>query len=278
MQRTWRIFLIQMALVSGVEVLNETARGWVATYGKPVGIVNAQHVVDVERAARFWVEPAWQLFFRHTHHVLGITITWAEVMAVMNALYSLGHMIITGGVGLWVFYFRTQFFSLMRNLIWAADALALIGYKVYPTAPPRMTPISYNGHPFQFVDTLNYWFGGGSETNEFAAMPSIHISYALIVAFTLFWTLRTPALRGLALLYPFLMLVAVVVTANHFIMDAIGAAIVIGLAVPPLVALYCRRARGAAGAATTVGDCARDRWLARVRSCLRHAALERQPR
>ena len=277
MQRNWRTFLIQMALVAGVEVLNETARGRVATYGKPIGIMNAQHVVDVERAAGFWVEPGWQLFFQHTHHFLGITISWAQVMAAMNALYSLGHMIITGGVGLWVFSFRTRFFSLMRNLIWAADALALIGYKVYPTAPPRMTPVSYEGHPFHFVDTLNYWFGGGSDTNEFAAMPSIHISYALIVAFTLFWTLRSPALRGLALLYPFVMLAAVVITANHFIMDAIGSLIVLAIATPPLVAMYCRQNCAVSEAATTESG-APGSWPSRVWSCLRQAAVERQPR
>ncbi|MGH2409640.1 MAG: phosphatase PAP2 family protein [Chloroflexota bacterium] len=79
--------------------------------------------------------------------------------------------------------------------------------------------------------------------NEFAAMPSIHIFYALIVGCTLAWALRPWILRVLALLYPVLLLVVVVVTANHYLMDAVGGAIVFCIAASTSLILYESRHR-----------------------------------
>jgi membrane-associated phospholipid phosphatase len=104
-------------------------------------------------------------------------------------------------------------------------------YEAYPLAPPRLTRgLEYDGHPFRFVDTLYQVLNANGHVagtkigfNEFAAMPSLHIGWAIIVGMTLAWALRSPVLRLLALVYPLVMLVAVVVTGNHYLMDAVGA-------------------------------------------------------
>jgi hypothetical protein len=231
MRPTKRTLLGQCLLLGIWETANQLLTGAISDYGSQAGIEHARQVVAIERAHGFFVEPTWQQFVLHSQHILGLTIPWRWQVQAANAMYALGHPVITIAVAFWIFFFRTNVFPVLRNAIIGADMLALIAYRVYPMAPPRMTSgLFYNGHPFHFVDTSIYW--ARTETNQFAAMPSIHIAYATIVALMLAWTLRPPLWRALVLLYPIVMLVAVVATGNHFIMDGLGALAVISIALP----------------------------------------------
>jgi hypothetical protein len=239
----------QLAVLGAWEAANQLIRQQVAEYGTRDGIVHAQHVVQIEQTHGFFVEPVWQQFVLQSHRIFGaVMIPWLWQAQAANAMYEIGHVIFPLLLGLWVFFWHTDAFPVVRNAIIAADILALIGYRLYPTAPPRLTPgLWYDGHPFHFTDISAYWAYAGSEGDEFAAMPSIHIAYALIVGITLVWLLRHPVLRVLALLYPVIMLVAVVSTANHYIMDGLGAIAVISIAYPVAfgVAWLGRRLHGA---------------------------------
>jgi membrane-associated phospholipid phosphatase len=73
--------------------------------------------------------------------------------------------------------------------------------------------------------------------NPYAAMPSLHIAWATIVATTLILLSRNPLVRIFAVIYPVIMLLAIVVTANHYIMDGVGSLIVVALAAPLALAV-----------------------------------------
>ena len=236
--RQWLSFVGQILLVTSVEVSDELARGLIAQSDSRLGIVNADRIVSFEAQHDFWLEPGWQLFFRTSHHLLGLPIAWHQTMLFFNFTYALGHISITLLFAIWIFLYRRRLFPFVRNIFFAVNALALVLYEALPVAPPRLVPnLFYDGHPFTFQDTLFALLANGKVIgtqvgfNEFAAMPSIHMAWATIVSLTLICTLRRPLLRLLALCYPGIMLVAVVVTGNHFFMDALGALSILALAI-----------------------------------------------
>jgi hypothetical protein len=243
--RTWLSFLVQIGLVAAVEVSDDLLRGAIAEHDSATGIANADRVVSFETAHGFWIEPAWQRFFEQTHHLLGLAFGWAQAMWLVNTVYTLGHVCITFAFAMWFYFYRRELFPFVRNIFFGANALALVGYELYPMAPPRLTPgLHFDGHPFRFVDTLYQLLGANGKLSgtklgydEFAAMPSLHVAWALIVGITLALTARPLAVRLLAPLYPLVMLVAVVVTANHYLMDAVGATAVVAVAAMLALAL-----------------------------------------
>lgn len=276
MQRTWLTFAGQIVLIGVFETANELIRQQVSHYGAPAGIENARRLVSFERTHGFFLEPAWQMALNHTYHVFGISIGWLQFTTLANVLYVMGHPIVIIGTALWVFYFRTDLFSRMRNTLFICDVLALVTYHIFPVAPPRMTTdLTYNGHPFQFADTVARMIPDQHANNEFAAMPSIHICYALIVGLTLAWAMRRSAFQVLPLLYPVAMLVAVVVTANHYIMDAVGGVIVFCLAATAALSLYWLRRRAdrraaRPKAAATPATAGRGAWTGRGSKRVEH--------
>jgi membrane-associated phospholipid phosphatase len=112
-----------------------------------------------------------------------------------------------------------------------AMAIALVGYTVFPTAPPRFMP------EWGFIDSVSDLTGvrvshaSGAMSalfNPYAAVPSMHVAFALMIGWPLARLARHPLPRALWLLYPFLMAFVIVVTANHFIVDALLGALTAG--------------------------------------------------
>jgi PAP2 superfamily len=186
---------------------------------QPRAFRNQIYLTDLERWLHIYSESAVQRAF--------LSARW--FIKVMNVYYGTLHFIITGGLLLWVYLRRNEHYRQYRNLLGMTTALALIGYFAFPLAPPRMTPC----HDC-FVDTLDtiggLWSYHSSAAkaiaNPFAAMPSLHFGWALWCA-TVFWSFaRHTAVRALSVIYPALTLLAVVVTANHYWLDAVGGAII----------------------------------------------------
>jgi hypothetical protein len=135
--------------------------------------------------------------------------------------------------------------------------LALAGFVSFPTAPPRLLPAADG-----FTDTMaqhasvGWWsasgsvpMGLGSMTNEFAAMPSLHVGWALWCGLLLFRCSRDRTVRTLGLLYPVVITLVVMGTGNHFLLDcAAGAALVVigGLLSRPALRLADRLLASAA--------------------------------
>jgi hypothetical protein len=224
-----------MVIAVSAEVGDDLGRGLWAQHGSLEGIEDARQVVAFEAAHGFWIEPAWQLFFQQTHRILSLTITWGDAVSVMNAIYVFGHVFVTLAVALWVYFYRRRFFPLFRNMFILTNAFALVVYERYPVAPPRLAgPLLFDHHLFTFQDTVfgivsasGKLLGTRAGYNEFSALPSVHIAWALIVSATLLWLAQPLLVKALAVLYPGMMLVAVVVTGNHFLLDAVASVFVV---------------------------------------------------
>ncbi|NKQ24526.1 phosphatase PAP2 family protein [Streptomyces galbus] len=150
------------------------------------------------------------------------SVTW--LIVGMNYYYATLHFVVTLGVLVWLYRSHPGRYAAARTVLFATTAVALVGYYLYPLAPPRLM----NGSGF--VDTVlahRTWGSMASGdlknmSNQYAAMPSMHIGWSLWCGLTLFALARVPWVRVLGLLYPVLTLVVIVATANHFWLDAVG--------------------------------------------------------
>ncbi|PNG21915.1 phosphatase PAP2 family protein [Streptomyces cahuitamycinicus] len=170
--------------------------------------------------------------WRAEHHV-GIAVEESVNRAVnsvhwlivgMNYYYATLHFVVTLGVLVWLYRRHPGRYAAIRLVLFATTAVALVGYYLYPLAPPRLM----NGGGF--IDTVMVHQTWGSMasgdlkhmSNQYAAMPSMHIGWSVWCGLTIFALARVPWVRVLGLLYPALTLVVIVATANHFWLDAVG--------------------------------------------------------
>jgi hypothetical protein len=143
-----------------------------------------------------------------------------------NWMYVNSHFVITTTFLIWLYIARNYAFYYVRNMFMVAMGLALAGYLVYPTAPPRFLP------EWGFTDTVAAFVGEGAENsanalyNPFAAVPSMHVAFALMIAGPALFLVRNRVLKAFWALYPAVVTFVVMVTANHFWMDAALGALV----------------------------------------------------
>ncbi|MEV7086718.1 phosphatase PAP2 family protein [Streptomyces sp. NPDC093085] len=150
------------------------------------------------------------------------SVTW--LIVAMNYYYATLHFIVTVSVLVWLFRRHPGRYAAARLALFATTAVALLGYYLFPLAPPRLMT---GGH---FVDTVVQHHTWGSMasgnlknmSNQYAAMPSIHIGWSLWCGLIIFALASAPWVRILGLLYPALTLLVIVATANHFWLDAVG--------------------------------------------------------
>jgi hypothetical protein len=152
-----------------------------------------------------------------------------------NYFYGSFHFIVTIGAGIFLYRKFSDDYPRFRNCLAIATGLALIGFTFYPLVPPRL--LNDFGFHTSFVDTLlkdpAFWSfnSGGMKdiSNQFAAMPSVHICWATWCAVALGTRLKHRWARTLAWIYPFITFVVIVITANHYILDAVGGLVIFGL-------------------------------------------------
>jgi hypothetical protein len=201
-------------------------------------------------------EQSLHIFYEQTIQQAFIDARW--FIKLMNIYYGTLHFVITAVLLIWVYARRHHAYRRLRNLLGVTTGLALIGYWSFPLRPPRLyacnptIPAAGPSGPSIgkcFVDTLSkvggLWSYKSSVArviaNQYAAMPSLHFAWSLWCAVVLYQYSRHRAVRMFGLLYPFITLFAIVVTANHYFLDALGGAITIGAAVLVLRATERRR-------------------------------------
>ncbi|MFD9371019.1 phosphatase PAP2 family protein [Streptomyces sp. NPDC060020] len=181
---------------------------------KTVALANADWIWGVERNLGIAIEQS-------VNHAIN-SVTW--LIVGMNYYYATLHFIVTIGVLVWIYRFHPGRYAATRLVLFATTGVALVGYYFYPLAPPRLM----NGQ--NFVDTVLVHHTWGSMasgnlkqmSNQYAAMPSMHIGWSLWCGLTIFAVASAPWARILGLLYPTATLVVIVATANHFWLDAVG--------------------------------------------------------
>jgi hypothetical protein len=150
------------------------------------------------------------------------------VPTLLGVAYIAMHFVGTGAFLVWLHRRHPHRFAFVRNMLVVATGLALVGYILFPVAPPRLAELG-------FVDTVSQSAKVnlssdllGSLYNPFAAVPSLHFGYALVVGIGVAMLARGRLMRGLGRAYPVVMLLVIVATGNHFFFDAAAGALVIG--------------------------------------------------
>lgn len=168
------------------------------------------------------------LAFEHSVNHAVNSVTW--LIVTMNYYYATLHFIVTIGVLVWLYRWHPGRYAAARLILFATTGVALVGYYLYPLAPPRLM----NG--VKFIDTVLVHETWGSMasgdlknmSNQYAAMPSMHIGWSLWCGLIIFAVASAPWAKILGLLYPTATLVVIVATANHFWLDAVGGILCLG--------------------------------------------------
>jgi PAP2 superfamily len=198
--------------------LYELARGLVVA-DRAQADAHAHRLVALERSLHFSVESNLQ---RAVQTLPGLT-------TLLGVAYLTLHLAVTAGVLLWLHRRRPDGFPFVRTALLLASGLALVGFLVYPTAPPRLAGVGIADTVSGRHVDLNRGLVSALY-NPYAAVPSMHIGYALLVAVALLRHGRRPLVRAIGALYPPFVVLVIVATGNHFFLDAAAGALVAGLA------------------------------------------------
>jgi PAP2 superfamily len=200
----------ELALVAAGLLIYYLIRGFVADEFAEAR-AHALAIVQVEQALHVFHEPQLQRLLDGS--LLQIQF-W-------DAIYFWGHAPIIITVGLWLYLQHRSHYSLIRNSFLLSALAGLLVYWLFPVAPPRLLP------SLGFVDTMQRYSSISYQAqslkpfvNEFAAVPSLHFGWSLLIGFGIIRTVQHPIGRACGALLPVLMLIAVIATANHFVFDA----------------------------------------------------------
>lgn len=206
----------QIGLFVCADLLYETVRG--IAQGKAVqAFANGQQIIDWERSMGAFFEPDVQAFFLDHRWVIDIA----------NFMYVNSHFVVTTSFLIWLYLRRNETFYFVRNMFMVAMLIALVGYALLPTAPPRFFPQE------GFIDTIKAFTPVDSDSaaistfvNPYAAIPSMHCAFSLMIGISAAMVVRNRFAKLLWSLYPLMVLFTVVVTGNHFWLDAVAGALV----------------------------------------------------
>ena len=194
---------------------------------------NAMYVIDKEKKIGIYNELPFQKLF----------LSNKSFIKIMNFYYGATHIIITLAILILLYTKQTNNFKLWRYTFIIMNCIASIIYYLFPLMPPRLldAPCPKDGgfggacyidskqDKYDFVDTIKL-YGGPMNfnkgivkdvSNQYAAMPSMHVGYAIWCAYALYQFIHNPWIRVSLLIYPIITILNIIITANHFWLDAI---------------------------------------------------------
>jgi hypothetical protein len=252
--REFAIFATAYLTYFGVRALTE---------GKvPEALANAGRIADVERLAGVdWEGAAQSAILGHD-----------ALVRLANWVYIFGHWPLLLLAGVLLFRYRPREYYVLRDVCLISGAVGLIIFALFPVAPPRLAGGGV-------VDTITHYAGGyrtvlpSSLVNEYAAMPSFHAGWSVLLGIVVFRASSRWALRTFAVIIPTSMVVAVVVTANHFVLDVlVGTAIVLAT-----LFVVDHRNRGREVPTLAAHDGRTEHRIAHPPGAARHAPVRRRP-
>jgi len=233
---------------------------------------HARQIIDLEEALRLYVEPGVQQWYLDLP-AQGLIRGW-------NVFYGLAHFLVTFTALVWLFRRDPQRYPLWRSTLALTTCVAVVGFAAYSLMPPRLLddPGEYGAcqiyapdeaagwapgdpHPaacdrYGYVDTVaryGGWISFGNEgmedvSNQYAAMPSMHIGWSSWSALVLLPLVRRRWARALVVAYPGITLVCIVLTGNHYWVDGVGGLACLGVGYGLARLVTGRRGRRAPGA------------------------------
>jgi membrane-associated phospholipid phosphatase len=199
----------QLGLFVLAELTYELVRG-LADGARAEAFVNGANVIALQKSLHTFFEPDFQALFLDHRWVLDFA----------NFVYMNSHFVVTTSFLVWLYIFRNQHFYFVRNMFLVAMGLAVIGYALLPTAPPRLFPQE------GFVDTITQYAQVNHDSglvkvfiNPYAAVPSMHCAFAAMIGVTGVRVCRNWWSKAWWAAWPLLIAWVVVVTGNHYWID-----------------------------------------------------------
>ena len=207
----------EIAILGGGYFVYMYTRALVFSDFQGTALTNAWRVIEFEKNLGFFWEPAWQSWAIASAKSLVIFFNWAYIVTFWP-------IILTAAV---ILYFTDRNrYRYYRNIVLLSFVIALLGFMLFPLAPPRMIA-EY------FVDTIKAFGPSGYASREFAnyynayaAMPSLHFSWTVMFGI-MFLRANNKWIKVLGVIYPVLTLFAITITGNHYIMDAVGGGLLV---------------------------------------------------
>lgn len=216
--RGWLDAALQFGLFFAVYQGYQVVRG-LAEGRADLAFANAQRIVDIEQGLGTLFEPGLQeALITHARWLVDFS----------NFMYLNSHFVVTTTFLTWLYFRRNEHFYFVRNMFMVGMVIALVLYALVPTAPPRLMDSD-----FGFVDTIAVFTGlpqdsdtVGLLVNQYAAVPSMHIAFSLMIAVPGAALVRTAYARAWWAAYPVIVFFVIVATGNHFWLDAAAGAAV----------------------------------------------------
>ena len=205
----------ELLLIVAAYFASELSRGF-ADSSAATAIGHAHDVVGIEKHVGLFHEAGLQSF---AHSVPGLS-------ALLGYSYVSLHMVVTVGVLAWAYRYHRKAFPLLRNALIVASTIAVFVYWIFPTAPPRLAHVGI-ADTVSSATSVNLSSNAlASFYNPFAAVPSMHIGFAVLAAATVGMLARRRLVKVIAAAYPVFVLFVIVATGNHFLFDAAAGAAV----------------------------------------------------
>ncbi|OCF40688.1 integral membrane protein [Kwoniella heveanensis CBS 569] len=175
---------------------------------------HARQIITIERFFRIDIELGLQHFVMKREWLL----------IFFNKTYAMVHIPATIAFMAYSYrYFNPLIFQSTRRTLVLCNCLAFIVFSSWPCMPPRLLPYE----EFGYVDTLHTGKAASIWTtnkfqNQLAAFPSLHFGYSFVIGLSLFIYSPHRLIRAISLFYPLLILLVIMATANHYILDAVG--------------------------------------------------------
>jgi membrane-associated phospholipid phosphatase len=212
---SYRDALWQLVVAAGGYIVYSLSVGAVQWAGAErsraaLAVADARHVVDLEKLLGIFRE----------HQLQSLIIDSGFWMQFFNAVYMWAHLPLIIALAVWLYWRHREHFRLTRNAVLISGTIALVVFQVFPVAPPRLVP------ELHFVDTAAKVSGVYDTVepkvffNPYAAVPSMHVGWVLLMGLNVFLYAGFRPLRWLGLALPVFMALAVVVTGNHYFLDA----------------------------------------------------------
>jgi membrane-associated phospholipid phosphatase len=206
----WPALVREVVLILAAVGVYFGIRGQMVANPKPA-FAHAHEVINLEQWLGIDVEHAIQTFF----------LRWDIATDLMNWMYIWGHWPVIGVVLIWLFLEHPKGYRIVRDAMLVSGAFGIIIFAVFPVAPPRLVQGS-------LVDTVTEFSRAYRIlqppifTNPYAAMPSLHVGWDFLIGMAIVFNARWTPVRIIGALLPILMTVAVLATANHYVLDVIA--------------------------------------------------------
>jgi hypothetical protein len=213
--RAWRD-VSEIALVALAFLLYFIVRGLVVDRADDA-LANANDIIELERTLGIFWEPRLQ----------ELILDQRAFVQFMNAVYFWLDFPLIVAVGFYLYFRHRHEYTVTRDALLLSGVISLVIYNLYPVMPPRLLPGSEFIGTIERYSDLSYQASSTAAfVNPYAALPSLHFGWAMILGGALFLTFRNPLVRGFGLLLPWAQLAAIVFTANHYIFDAFAGLVV----------------------------------------------------